>query len=194
MNPELAYAFRVLIEEGSTRQEASSEATAGQEGATATADPVAATGGTGRERAAAGVEESKASDSGDAGAAVGRDAMQVHRCRTKQSRACLACACVFVCSFLSTGGRAAAVERGGVGGSCMYCCMIKTVDGTTVHLFLLHSVGMLFSFLFGLSVLGFGDERMRPSQKCVFDCHEGSLKKASMMLCLVFFLCAPVLL
>lgn len=68
MDPELAMALRVSMEEERARQEAAAKVTADQE---------AAAGREG-EAAAAGAEESKAGESGEsAGVAVTRDAMQV---------------------------------------------------------------------------------------------------------------------
>eukprot|EP00904_Undaria_pinnatifida_P006324 jgi/Undpi1/2821/HiC_scaffold_14.g06198.m1 len=91
MDPELAMALRVSMEEERARQEAASKATADQEGAAAAAaaDPAAAAAeavaGGGEEKGAveaaagggAGLEESKGGDAGDAGGVEDRDAMQV---------------------------------------------------------------------------------------------------------------------
>lgn len=94
MDPELAMALRVSMEEERARQEAASKATADQEGAAAAAvDPAAATeavagGGEGKgavEAAAGGLEESKGGDAGDAGGVEDRDAMQVIFCRGPSS-------------------------------------------------------------------------------------------------------------
>eukprot|EP00903_Cladosiphon_okamuranus_P005841 g5782.t1 len=85
MDPELAMALRVSMEEERARQEAASKATAEQEGKAAEGGATAAASGEGggdATAAAAGAEESKGADGGDAAAAAPaaaaeRDAMQV---------------------------------------------------------------------------------------------------------------------
>lgn len=109
---DLAYALRASMEEERARQEESSTAVAEQEGATATSNLAAAIGVGGGDRAAvaaAGVEESKAGDSSDAGVTVDHDAVQARQVLSGPG-SCLAGVCLFVCVLPTV--------------SCVVCCFV----------------------------------------------------------------------